>query len=59
MDRLTNPLTVRQLWVCTDGSIRKFSGDVQSYKVGTSFIFDIFSTKELQELIVKGIKAAP
>lgn len=41
MDQL---LTLTQLWVCGDGTVTKFGGDVQSYKAS------VFLCKSLAEL---------
>jgi len=49
-------------WVCGDGTITKFKGDVEAYKVRGRIYCDIRSLtvlKKLQSLIVSNIKAKP
>jgi len=51
-----------QLWVCGDGTITKFKGDVEAYKVRGRIRYEIRSLtvlEILQSLIVSNIKAKP
>jgi hypothetical protein len=51
-----------QLWVCGDGTVTKFKGDVEAYKVCWDHMLrntHANYSKHLQSLIVSNIKAKP
>ena len=48
-----------QLWVCADGTVSKFKGDVQAYKVTYNPTESQVIAYPAQSLIVSNIKAKP
>lgn len=47
---ISRPLTKSQLWVCADGSVYKYKGDVQAYKVCPIVQIDHWQTNATIEL---------
>ena len=45
-----------QLWVCAEGKVAKYYGDVSSYKVSSALVSEA-SSSLLQSLIVDSIRA--
>jgi hypothetical protein len=42
---------LKQLWVCADGGVSKFRGDVQMYKVRTAFIAEMMTQRCEHEFV--------